>query len=58
MWSKGTLQRAQDTFEDARYIFIYRHPLANISSMAKEIIRWEKLNAALDDLGDAATGNE
>jgi|TARA_B110000967_G_scaffold66270_1_gene68483 3-oxoacyl-(acyl-carrier-protein) synthase/acyl carrier protein len=58
MWSKGTLQRAQDTFEDARYIFIYRHPLANISSMAKEIIRWEKLNAALDDLGDGAIGTE
>jgi predicted transcriptional regulator len=58
LWSKGTLQRAQDMFKDARYIFVYRHPLANISSMAKEIIRWEKLNTALHDITDAEVNTE
>ena len=58
LWSKGTLQRAQGMFEDARYIFIYRHPLANISSMAKEIVQWEKLNTALNDITDEEVDTE
>ena len=36
VWSLNTLFRAEEMFEDVRYIFIHRHPYAAISSMVKE----------------------
>ena len=39
IWSLNTLFRAEEMFEDVRYIFIHRHPYAAISSMVKETIQ-------------------
>ena len=50
VWSLDTLRRAEAVFEDVRYIFIHRHPYANVASMAKETIRREWLSGALDGL--------
>ena len=50
IWSKDTLQRAESIFHDVRYIFICRHPYANIFSMTKETIRRDWLGVALDGL--------
>ena len=50
IWSADTLHRAESLFHDARYIFICRHPYANIFSMTKETIRRDWLGVALDGL--------
>jgi hypothetical protein len=38
IWSLDTLRRAEQLFEEVQYIHVYRHPYANISSMAAEAI--------------------
>jgi hypothetical protein len=50
VWSLDTLRRAEAIFEDARYIFLYRHPYANVASMAKETIKREWLSDSLDGM--------
>ncbi len=44
--SLQTLDRAEETFEDARYIFLTRHPYAVIESFVR--MRMEKLTSAAD----------
>jgi hypothetical protein len=50
VWSLDTLRRAEAIFEDARYISLYRHPYANVASMAKETIKREWLSDSLDGM--------
>ena len=38
VWSLDTLRREELLFEEVHYIHVYRHPYANISSMAAEAI--------------------
>ena len=38
VWSMDTLRRAEQLFEEVQYVHVYRHPYANISSMATEAI--------------------
>ena len=60
VWSADTLRRAEEMFEDVRYVFVHRHPLSNVASMAKETIRREWLSGALDGImgtGDDSNSN-
>ena len=38
VWSMDTLRRAEQLFEEVQYVHVYRHPYANIASMAAEAI--------------------
>jgi hypothetical protein len=49
VWSLDTLRRAETLFEEVSYIHVYRHPYANIASMAAEAIN-------RDFIADAAGG--
>jgi hypothetical protein len=49
IWSLDTLRRAETLFEEVSYIHVYRHPYANIASMAAEAIN-------RDFIADAAGG--
>jgi hypothetical protein len=48
--SLDTLRRAEAIFEDARYIFLHRHPYADVASMAKLMDHGEWISGGLDGM--------
>jgi len=50
VWSLDTLRRAEAIFEDARYIFLHRHPYAAVASVAKLANHGEWISGGLDGL--------
>ena len=61
-WSLDTLRRAESMWEDVQYVWIHRHPYANVHSMATEAVRRDFIEQsvgemvpadALDQLDDA-----
>ena len=48
--SLDTLRRAEAIFEDARYIFLHRHPYAAVASMAKLMDHGEWISGGLDGM--------
>ena len=50
IWSIQTLRRAEEIFENAKYVFLCRHPLSNIMSMSRETIKREWLHENVEAL--------
>ena len=49
-WSLDTLRRAESMWEDVQYIWIHRHPYANVHSMATEAVRRDYIQQSLGDM--------
>jgi len=51
VWSLDTMLRAEELFENAKYIYIYRHPWAAIESMTKQVLDVGHLSGSLHTCG-------